>query len=212
MLVKRYFVEKGLKYAMIQDDLKHQLREAGLVKVEVSQAPLGARVILYAQRPGLVIGQRGNNIQALTAELEKKYKIENPHVLVYGIDNPSLEPQALAFNLAEQLERGMYYRKIANSTLNDVRRAGAKGVEIVIRGRLSIAKSRMVRFTTGVVYKSGMVLGKQTSLGKSSALLKEGLVGVKVRLTKPGPSADAVFLREQQRTRGEQLVTESKGA
>jgi len=204
VLVKKYFVDKGFRYAMIKDQLFKNLRSAGLARVEIAQAPLGTRIILYAQRPGLVIGQRGNNIQALTGELEKKYKIENPHVLVYGLDQPNLEPQALAFGIAEQLERGMYFRKIANTTLNNIMQSGARGAEIIIRGRLSIAKSRMARFTTGVIYKSGMVLGKQTELGKASALLKEGLVGVKVRITKPGVPVDAVLVKQQRES--EQVV------
>ncbi|MGC8601349.1 MAG: 30S ribosomal protein S3 [Thermoprotei archaeon] len=204
MLVKKYFVDKGFRYAMVKDELFKNLRSAGLARVEIVQAPLGTRIILYAQRPGLVIGQRGNNIQALTGELEKKYKIENPHVLVYGLDQPNLEPQALAFGIAEQLERGMYFRKIANATLNNIMQSGARGAEIIIRGRLSIAKSRMARFTSGVVYKSGMVLGKQTELGKASALLKEGLVGVKVRITKPGVPIDAVLVKQQKE--GERVV------
>ena len=192
---------------MVKDQLFHELRSAGLARVDIMQAPLGTRIILYAQRPGLVIGQRGNNIQTLTSELEKKYRIDNPHVLVYGLDNPNLEPQAIAFNIAEQLERGMYYRKIANTALNDIMQNGARGVEIIIRGRLSVAKSRMARFTNGVVHKSGMVLGKQTELGRAPALLKEGLVGVKVRITKPGAPVDAVFLKEQPKQReGEQVV------
>jgi len=204
VLVKKYFVDKGFRYAMVKDELFKNLRSAGLARVEIVQAPLGTRIILYAQRPGLVIGQRGNNIQALTGELEKKYKIENPHVLVYGLDQPNLEPQALAFGIAEQLERGMYFRKIANATLNNIMQSGARGAEIIIRGRLSIAKSRMARFTSGVVYKSGMVLGKQTELGKASALLKEGLVGVKVRITKPGVPIDAVLVKQQKE--GERVV------
>jgi small subunit ribosomal protein S3 len=204
VLVKKYFVDKGFRYAMVKDELFKNLRSAGVARVEIVQAPLGTRIILYAQRPGLVIGQRGNNIQALTGELEKKYKIENPHVLVYGLDQPNLEPQALAFGIAEQLERGMYFRKIANATLNNIMQSGARGAEIIIRGRLSIAKSRMARFTSGVVYKSGMVLGKQTELGKASALLKEGLVGVKVRITKPGVPIDAVLVKQQKE--GERVV------
>lgn len=207
MLVKHYFIEKGFKYSMVKDQLFRELRSAGLARVDIAQAPLGTRIILYAQRPGLVIGQRGNNIQTLTSELEKKYRIDNPRVLVYGLDNPNLEPQAIALNIAEQLERGMYYRKIANTALNDIMQNGARGVEIIIRGRLSVAKSRMARFTNGVVYKSGMVLGKQTELGRAPALLKEGLVGVKVRITKPGSPVDAVFLKEQPKQReGEQVV------
>lgn len=206
MLIKHYFVEKGFKYAMIKNDLFRELRSAGLARVEIAQAPLGTRIMLYAQRPGLVIGQRGNNIQTLTSELEKKYKIENPHVLVYGLEKPNLEPQAIAFNMAEQLERGMYFRKIANTALNDIMQSGARGAEIIIRGRLSIAKSRMARFATGVIYKSGTVMGKQTELGKASALLKEGLVGVKVRITKPGAPVDAVFLKEAATSTGEKVV------
>jgi len=81
LLVKHYFVEKGFKYSMVKDQLFHELRSAGLSRVEIAQAPLGTRIILYAQRPGMVIGQRGGNIQALTSELEKKYNIDNPHVL-----------------------------------------------------------------------------------------------------------------------------------
>jgi len=209
LLVKHYFVEKGFKYSMVKDQLFHELRSAGLSRVEIAQAPLGTRIILYAQRPGMVIGQRGGNIQALTSELEKKYNIDNPHVLVYGLDKPNLEPQAVAFNMAEQLERGMYYRKIANTAVNEIMQSGARGVEIIIRGRLSVAKSRMARFTSGVIYKSDMVLGAQTELGKAPALLKEGLVGVKVRITKPGAPVDAVFLKEgaqQGEKTGEQVV------
>jgi ribosomal protein S3 len=73
--VQKYFVQENARRAEIDEFLSQDLKRAGYSKVEMTKTPLGTRVVVYAAKPGLVIGRRGESIRDLTQVLEKRFGV-----------------------------------------------------------------------------------------------------------------------------------------
>ena len=134
MPTHKYFVRENARKAEIDEYLGEDLKRAGYSKVEMTKTPLGTRVVIYAAKPGLVIGRRGQSIRDLTKVLEEKFGVENPQISVATIEFPELDPKVVASQIAMALQRGIHFRRAAYWALQRTVEAGALGVEIAIRG------------------------------------------------------------------------------
>ncbi|MCK4310578.1 MAG: 30S ribosomal protein S3, partial [Methanomicrobia archaeon] len=149
MVIERKIIEENIKNASISEYLAKSLERAGYGGVDIKRGPLGTRIIVKVETPGIVIGRKGRSIRELTKDLGEKFSIENPQIEVEEIKNPELNADVMAHRTASDLERGYHYRRTAYKISRRIMDAGAKGVEIVISGKLSGQRSRTVRFTTG---------------------------------------------------------------
>ncbi|MCF3653464.1 MAG: 30S ribosomal protein S3 [Aigarchaeota archaeon] len=174
-----------IKKAEIYEYLAEKLKDAGFGGVDITFTPMGTRVTIYAMRPGRVIGPRGRTIKEITEELEKRFGVENPNVTVAEIEVPELNPQVMAYRIAQALERGVRHRRVAFWALRRIMEAGARGVEIEISGKLTSARHRTEKYTAGIMPKSGDPALKYVKVGKASILLKPGVYGVKVKIYPP---------------------------
>ncbi|MCS7131608.1 MAG: 30S ribosomal protein S3 [Hadesarchaea archaeon] len=185
MSIERIFVKRGYKMAELEEFLEKELERAGYGGVEIRPLPTGTRVVLYVERPGMVIGRKGRSIKQLTDELAQKYGMENPQIEVVEIKVPELCAPIMAKRIAFALERGINFRRIGQTALRRIMRAGAKGAEIVLSGKLSGERARSERFYEGYLKKAGEPATKFVSYGYAVAKLKPGVVGVKVRIMPP---------------------------
>jgi len=185
MPAERVFIKQGLKRAELEEYIEKELERAGYGGVDIKRIPTGTRVALYVERPGMVIGRKGRSIKQLTDDLAQKYKLENPQIEVVEIKVPELSGPVMAKRIAFALERGIHYRRVGYSTLRRIMRAGARGAEIVISGKLTGERSRTGRFYDGYLKKSGEPALKFVSYGFAIAKLKPGVIGVKVRIMPP---------------------------
>jgi small subunit ribosomal protein S3 len=174
-----------MKRAGLEEFLEKELENAGYGGVEIRRVPMGTRVALYVERPGIVIGRKGRSIKDLTETLEKEYGIENPQVEVLEIKNPELNAKVMAKRLAFMLERGISFRRAGYLILRRIMHAGARGVEIVISGKISGERHRSQRFYDGYLKKAGEPALNLVSYGFAEAKLKPGVVGVKIRIMPP---------------------------
>jgi small subunit ribosomal protein S3 len=175
-----------MKRAGLEEFLEKELEKAGYGGVDVKRVPMGTRVALYVERPGIVIGRKGRSIKDLTETLAKEYDIENPQVEVVEIKSPELNAKVMAKRLAFMLERGISSRRAGYIMLRRIMRAGARGVEIVISGKISGERHRTQRFYDGYLKKAGEPALSLVSYGFAEAKLKLGMVGVKIRIMPPG--------------------------
>jgi len=192
--VKRLFIEMNIQRAAIDEYLAYKFWRAGYAGVELIKTPLGTRVIIYAARPGMIIGRRGQNLRILQAVLENHFKVENPQITVVEVDNPDLNARVVAFNIALALERGIHYRRAGYIALRRILAAGALGAEIVISGKLVGERAKYEKMVAGVVFKSGEQSLRLVDRAVAHVLLKPGIYGVEVLITKPGVTADHVEL------------------
>lgn len=190
--IKRYFIQLGLKRTMIDEYLATRFWRAGYAGVDLIRTPLGTRIIIYAARPGIVIGRRGQNLRNLQALFEKHFGIENPQITVVEVDNPDMNARVVAFNIALALERGVHFRRAGFIAIRRAMAAGAVGIEVVISGKLRTERARYEKLVAGKIYKAGEQSLRLVDRAVAHALLKPGIIGVRVLITKPGVTADYV--------------------
>lgn len=175
-------MNKFSRNADIDEFLEKSLTEAGYGGVDISTSPVGTRITLFVQRPGLVIGRRGMGIRDLTEKLEKKFNLPNPQISVVEEEVPELNPRIMCSRIAQTVIRGTAFRRAALWAMNSMMNAGALGVEIVISGKLRSERAHFEKYVAGVVPKSGETADKMVRRATTDVLLKMGLYGVKVSI------------------------------
>ncbi|MHC1609228.1 MAG: 30S ribosomal protein S3, partial [Candidatus Methanofastidiosia archaeon] len=182
MAIERRFIEENIKNASIDEYLAKTLERAGYGGVEIKRSPLGTRVIVQVETPGVVIGRKGKAIRKLTSDLETEFKIEKPQIEVENLPNPQFNANVMANILASDLEKGIHFRRASYFLLRKIMNSGAKGVEIIISGKLTGERSRSVRFYQGYIKKSGTPAIDCVSTGHATANRKLGTIGVRVKI------------------------------
>ena len=185
MPIHKYFVQENARRAEIDEFLSQDLKRAGYSKVEMTKTPLGTRVVVYAAKPGLVIGRRGESIRDLTQVLEQKFGVQNPQISVATLEAPELDAKVVASQIAMALQRGIHFRRAAYWALQRTIEAGALGVEIVIRGKLSTDRARYEKYKAGYLPSVGEAIGNLVRFAVVDTQLKQGLFGIRVRLMPP---------------------------
>ena len=188
MPVHKYFVRENARRAEIDEYLSQELKRAGYSRLEMTKTPLGTRVVVYASKPGLVIGRRGQSIRDLTQILEQRFGVENPQISVATIDAPELDPKVVASQIAMALQRGIHFRRAAYWALQRTVEAGALGVEIAIRGKLTTDRARYEKYRAGYLPSVGEAVSKIVRTAVVDTQLKQGLFGISVKLMPPNVS------------------------
>jgi len=196
MSVMKFFINKATKNMIIDNYLKNELRRAGYAGVDFQKTPLGNRVVIYAERPGMVIGRQGATIRDLAHTIETKYGLENPQIAVIPVQSPELNARIMASRVASALERGIHFRRAAFIALRQISEAGARGAEIVIRGKLSTERSRYEKFKFGAILKAGQPRKYAVDTAVTYVLLKPGAFGIKVSIYLPVKTIDDISVVE----------------
>jgi small subunit ribosomal protein S3 len=131
----KYFLEDQ----RIRKFLKKRLHHAGLSKIHISRTGEKVRVKLHAARPGIVIGKKGAEIEALKAEIQKLINRECD-IDIQEVRRPEADAQLVAENIALQLERRIAFRRAMKKAVNIALKFGAKGIKIACSGRLGGAE------------------------------------------------------------------------
>lgn len=185
MSAVKYFIDLNSKKLKIDEFLARELNSAGYGGVDIRKMPMRTEVVIQASRPGVVIGRRGSKIRELSEILEAEFDIGNVQVEVAEIENPWLNAQVMASRLARQLERGVRFRRMAYWILRRVMRAGAIGCEIIVKGKLSSRRARYQKFKQATVSKTGEPSDLFVDEADDRAILKPGVIGIKVRIMRP---------------------------
>lgn len=185
-MIEKDFVTEGLKRTRIDEYLEDELERAGYGGMEIQITPLGTMVVVYAERPGMVIGRGGKTVRNITANLKANYGLENPQVEVKEVDVPELNPKIMAHKIAAMLQRGMHFRRVAYTALRRIMGAGAQGVEVTISGKIRGARSATAKFNDGYLKKCGEPSTRFVRKGFATVQLKPGVLGIYVRIMPPG--------------------------
>lgn len=185
MSVTKYFIKDVSRRLEIDELLQNDLKRAGYSHVELTKSPVGTRVVIYASKPGMVIGRRGQSIKDLTKLLETKFNIENPQLSVAAIEIPEQDPKVVASQVAQALQRGVHFRRAAYWAIQRVMESQALGVEIIIRGKLTTERARYEKFRAGYLPRVGDPVLKSVKVSVTDVQLKQGLFGIKVRILPP---------------------------
>ncbi len=188
----RWFA-KGEKYQQyvledikIRDLLMKKLRPAGIESVEIERAINKLKIIIFVSRPGVLIGRGGSGLNELKKLLMSKLKIKSDNALEIvpmELKSADLSSYLVAQSVAEQLARRLPAQRVMNQAIERTLRAGAKGVRIVISGRIGGAEiARREWKASGTMPLH--TLRADIDFTAYPALTKSGFVGVKVWINK----------------------------
>jgi small subunit ribosomal protein S3 len=183
--VVKHFITESIKRTEIDEFLQNKLERAGYGGVNISKTPLGTHIVIYAMRPGLVIGRGGETIRELASVLEQKFQVSNPQISVSEIEIPELNAYVVASKLASALQRGVHFRRAGFWALNQVIEAGALGAEIVISGKLRTERARYEKFKAGYLQKCGEPATRYLRKAEVHCQMKPGMFGIRVRIMPP---------------------------
>ncbi|GIX08951.1 MULTISPECIES: 30S ribosomal protein S3 [unclassified Elioraea] len=179
----RWFADKDYA-ALLHEDLKlrrflrEKLAQAGVARVVVERPAKKPRVTIYAARPGVIIGKKGQDIEKLRQELKALAGAE-VQLNIVEIRKPEIEAVLVAENIAQQLERRVSFRRAMKRAVQSAMRLGAQGIRINCAGRLGGAEIARVEW-----YREGRVplhtLRADIDFGIATAKTTYGTCGVKV--------------------------------
>ncbi len=170
----------------VREYIRNSLGKGKVSRVRMEYTPVGEKIIISTNKPGLIIGRGGEKIEELTRVLKNKFKLENPHIEIDEIRHPEFDAQIMADEIALSLERfgSLKFKVIAYRTLQKIMGAGALGTEIRLSGKLPGARAKTWRFAQGYLKKTGDS-AKVVDRAQTRAQTKPGTVGVKVSILSP---------------------------
>lgn len=173
------------EFAM-KEYIKTSIGKGKVSKVKIEYTPVGEKIIISTNKPGLIIGRGGEKISNLTSVLKTKFKLENPHVEIDEIMQPEFDAQLIADEIALSLERfgPLKFKMITYKCLKKIMDAGALGTEIRLSGKLPGARAKTWRFAQGYLKKVGES-ANVVDRAQSRAETKPGTVGIKVSILSP---------------------------
>lgn len=185
MTSERKFVMENIRRYLLKEYLMNETKRAGFGGLDIQRTPMGTRVTLTIERPGLVIGRKGGSIKQLERSVNEDFSFDNPKIEVQEEANPSLNAQIMAEKLASALERGWHFRRAGHSTVRRIMESGAKGCQVVISGKLTGQRHRMEKFKEGHIKFCGEPALEWMDEGFAVAKRKLGIIGVKVQIMDP---------------------------
>ncbi len=182
----------------IREFIMKKLNNAGIGNVEIVRSRDRLQIRLTTSKPGLVIGRGGQGINLLKEEIQKNfYAAGMPIVRLDIIEErkPELSATLVAQNIGSQVERRIPYRRACKQSLEKSMAAGAKGIKIIVSGRLNGAEiARVEKFQDGSIPLSRFNMAIDYSIYHAKTTY--GTVGIKVWLNK-GELADQVSVEER---------------
>ena len=196
----RKIIDRNVERHLVKEFLMENTQRAGFGGISIQRTPMGTKVMLTAERPGIVIGRKGAIISQLQSRLNKEFKLENPKLEVSEVEEPRLNAQIMAQKLASLLERGWYFRRAGHSTVMNIMAAEAKGVIVILNGKITGARHRTQKFIAGHVKYCGETSIKLMDRGYAVANKKLGTIGCTVAIMKKGarlPHEVSILTREE---------------
>lgn len=193
----RWFADKRLYRLLLYEDVKiredlfRRLKSAGLSEVEIERSINKVKIILHVARPGVVIGRGGSGLEEIKKYLERftsklakarlgkgdaKQKLE---LSVEPVKEPNLQAYLVATTIADQLAKRLPHKRVGNQAIERVMSAGAKGVRVILAGRIAGAEiARREKYQAGTVPLS--TIREEVDFASVPSLTKSGYIGVKV--------------------------------
>src|SRR2546429_3751469 len=162
----------------VRDFLKRKLAHASVGRVLIERPAKDARITIFSARPGVVIGKKGEEIEALKAELRRIMGVQQVHVNIEEIRKPEIDAQLIADSIAQQLEKRIMFRRAMKRAMQNAMRLGAQGIKIMSAGRLNGIEIARTEW-----YREGRVplhtLRAEIDYGFSEAKTTYGVIGIK---------------------------------
>jgi len=169
----------------IRKYLKDKLSQASVSRIQIDRPARAAFVVIHTARPGIVIGKKGEDVEALRKEIAKRMdlNINNVKINIEEIRKPEIDAQLVSESVAQQLERRIMFRRAMKRAVSNAMRLGALGVKINVAGRLNGAEIARAEW-----YREGRVplhtLRADIDYGFAEAETTYGIIGIKTWIFK----------------------------
>ena len=179
----RWYAEKDYAKLLHEDIrirgyIKERLFNAGVSNIIIERTAKRARINIHAARPGIIIGKKGSEVEALRREIQKMTE-KDIFINIVEVRKPEVEAQLVAENIAGQLERRVAFRRALKRSVSSALRFGAEGIKVMVAGRLNGAEMSRREW-----YREGRVplqtLRADIDYGFAEARTTYGIIGVKV--------------------------------
>lgn len=166
----------------VREYLMKRLMQAGISRIQIERPARNAKIIVYAARPGVIIGKSGKEVEILRDEVNKILNVP-VHISIEEVRKPELDAKLVAEAVAQQLEKRVMFRRAMKRAVTSAMRLGAKGIKICVSGRLGGAEIARSEW-----YREGRVplhtLRADIDYGQGQAFTTYGVIGVKVWIFK----------------------------
>ena len=166
----------------VREFLKKRLSQASVSRIQIDRPAKNAHITVHTARPGIVIGKKGEDIDALRSDVARMMGVP-VHISIEEIRKPELDAQLVAESIAQQLERRIMFRRAMKRSVQNAMRIGAEGIKVNIAGRLNGAEIARSEW-----YREGRVplhtLRANIDYGLAEARTTYGVLGVKVWIFK----------------------------
>lgn len=174
----------GVFFAELNEFLTRELSEDGYSGVEVRVTPVRTEIIIRATRTQSVLGERGRRIRELTSVVQKRFNFPEDTVELYAekVNNRGLSAIAQAESLKFKLLGGLAVRRACYGVLRFVMESGAKGVEVIVSGKLRAARAKSMKFADGFMIHSGQPAADYIDYAVRHVLMRQGVLGIKIKI------------------------------
>merc|ERR1712240_380958 len=181
------FVKDGVFKAELNRFLTNELAEDGYSGVQVRHTPARTEIIILATRTQNVLGEKGRRIRELTSLVQKRFGFAEGSVELYAekVAQRGLCAIAQAESLRYKLVGGLAVRRACYGVLRFIMESGAKGCEVVVSGKLRGQRAKAMKFTDGLMTHSGEPLNDYVDMAVRHVLLRQGVLGIKVKIMLP---------------------------
>lgn len=166
----------------VREFIRRKLGHASVSRIHIERPAKNARIVIHTARPGIVIGKKGEDIEALRIDVSRMMGIP-VHISVEEIRKPELDAYLVAENVANQLERRIMFRRAMRRAVTNAMRLGAQGIKVRVSGRLNGAEIARSEW-----YREGRVplhtLRADIDYGFAEARTTYGIIGVKTWIFK----------------------------
>ncbi len=194
----RWFAKKNFADFLKQDlwirkHIQKKLVDGGIADVIIERSGSTITVTIHTSKPGVVIGRGGSGAEELRKEITKTFldKKQQLKLTIEEVSQPSLNAQIVCRNVIEQIEKRLPFRRILKQSVDQVQKAGAKGVKVMVGGRLGGAEiARSEKLSWGSLPLQ--TLRADIDYARGTAHTTYGSIGVKIWIYKGD-----IFKRQQ---------------
>jgi small subunit ribosomal protein S3e len=184
---KRKFVRDGVFYAELYEFLKRELAEDGFAGIEHRVTPQRTEIVIRATKTKEVLGDKARRIRELTSVVQKRFEFPDGGIQLFVERVPirGLSAIAQAESLRFKLLQQVQVRRACYGIVRYVMEAGAKGIEVIVGGKVKGQRAKNMKFRDGYLCHSGNLQRTFVDKAIRHVYMRAGCLGVRVRIMLP---------------------------
>lgn len=182
--LKRKHVLDGVFNAELNEFFQRELAEEGYAGIEVRPSSQKVEIVIRAAQSQAVLGENGRRLRELQSLLEKRFRRPSGSIVLFAdrVQERGMSAVAQCESLRYKLLNGLAIRRAAYGVVRYVMESGAKGVEVVVSGKLRAARAKAMKFQDGFMIHSGQPSRDFIDTATRHVMLRQGVLGIKVKI------------------------------